>query len=206
MNAVTEWAVVQHPDYRHSLLGSDQENALGRRIRSGDTMARNTLIRSNLRLVLWIAEQFPNRYVRLSERISEGNMALIRAAERFNPERRIRFGAYAAKAIRRRITHAIGVAVRIAKRERPLHEGRDLLIAPSVTDELETQETLEPVITGVSRLSKRERLILDRRYGLNGNDPHTFEALGRHLHVTRQRARQLHNRALRKLRADLDAD
>lgn len=77
------------------LLTADQEAALARRARAGDTAARDDLVRANLRLVVSVARQYRGRGVDLLDLIAEGNLGLFRAVERFDPDRQTRFSTYA---------------------------------------------------------------------------------------------------------------
>jgi RNA polymerase primary sigma factor len=90
-----------------SLLTAEQERELSRRIALGDRGARERLIRSNLRLVIKIARAFAGRGMDLDDLVGEGNLGLIRAAERFDPEAGIRFGTYAGYWIKEAIHRAL---------------------------------------------------------------------------------------------------
>jgi RNA polymerase primary sigma factor len=100
---------------RRPLLTAAQERALGRRVRSGAAQARNELVESNLRLVVRVAGRFLGRGLELPDLVAEGNLGLIRAAEKFNPDAGCRFSTYAVwwimQSIRRAIERAQLVAV-----------------------------------------------------------------------------------------------
>ena len=90
-----------------SLLTADQEKELGRRIQAGDEEAREHMIRANLRLVVSIAKLYSDRGMTLQDLIAEGNLGLIHAVEKFDPERGLRFSTYATRWIRQAIERAI---------------------------------------------------------------------------------------------------
>jgi RNA polymerase nonessential primary-like sigma factor len=89
------------------LLTPDEELALSRRVRQGDFEARQTMIERNLRLVVNIAKHYLNRGMPLLDLVEEGNLGLIHALEKFDPERGFRFSTYATWWIRQNIERAI---------------------------------------------------------------------------------------------------
>jgi RNA polymerase primary sigma factor len=91
---------------RVALLTHREEVKLGRRVRAGDRIARRTLIERNLRLVVSVAVRYRRSGVPLEDLIQEGNIGLIEAVERFDPERGYRFSSYAVWRIRKAIQKA----------------------------------------------------------------------------------------------------
>ena len=92
---------------RYPLLTAEQEKHFGRLVQQGDAPARKRMIESNLRLVVKICMRYVNRGLPLMDLIEEGNLGLIRAVEKFDPERGFRFSTYATWWIRQAIERAI---------------------------------------------------------------------------------------------------
>ena len=90
-----------------NLLTAEEEVDLARKIRTGDSKARDRMIRANLRLVVSIAKHYMNRGLLLSDFIEEGNIGLLTAVERFNPDVGTRFSTYASWWIKRYIRKAL---------------------------------------------------------------------------------------------------
>ena len=90
-----------------SLLTAPQELALARKVREGDFPSRQRMIEANLRLVVSIAKHYMNRGIPLDDLIEEGNLGLIHALEKFDPERGFRFSTYATWWIRQNVERAI---------------------------------------------------------------------------------------------------
>src|SRR6185503_19927656 len=93
------------------LLSAEQERQLGRRIQDGDLAAREHLVRANLRLVVSIAKMYADRGLSLQDLIAEGNIGLLKAAEKFDPDAGCRFSTYGSwwikQAIRRALTNTL---------------------------------------------------------------------------------------------------
>lgn len=89
------------------LLDAASERALAVRVRAGDAPAREMMIEANLRLVVSVARAYVGRGVALIDLIAEGNLGLIRAVEKFEPERRLKFSTYAVWWIREAVQHAV---------------------------------------------------------------------------------------------------
>jgi len=106
------------------LLASKQERDLAIRIGKGDEAARNEMIESNLRLVVKIAKKYLHRGLALSDLIAEGNIGLIKAVERFAPDRETRFSTYATWWIKQSIERAVANQSRIVRL--PVHVASDL--------------------------------------------------------------------------------
>ena len=110
---------------RERLLTREEEIELTRRLKEGDMEARAELIKSNLRFVITIAKQYKNSGLLLEDLISEGNLGLIMAADRFEPDRGYHFISYAVYWIRQSILRAINEKSRLIRL--PLNKAMDLV-------------------------------------------------------------------------------
>src|SRR5574344_813615 len=109
---------------RYPLLSSDEELDIGRKAREGDKSAIDLMITSNLRLVVKIAKNYRARGVPLLDLIEEGNLGLIHAVQKFEPERGFRFSTYATWWIRQSIEQAVMIQSRLVRL--PVHVIKDL--------------------------------------------------------------------------------
>ncbi len=248
---------------QHELLKPDQEIELGKRAQAGDEDAVQRLVRANLRFVISVAKKYQNRGVSLIDLIQEGNVGLITAARKFDPDQGVKFISYAVWWIRQAILAALanqGRAVRVPlnrasdlarifrERERLKQElGRDpsteevayaAKLTPEIVESLSTlnsseirldapigetddsqlverfivAEASEPeeaveermlaeqIERALDTLTPRDARVLRLYFGLEGGREHTLEEIGNMLGVTRERVRQLRDRALKRLR------
>ena len=248
---------------RHELITPDREKELGALAQKGDEEAIQELARANLRFVISVAKKYQNRGVSLTDLIQEGNVGLVTAARKFDPEQGVKFISYAVWWIRQAILASLanhGRAVRVPlnrasdlarifrEKERLKQEkGREptteeLAVATDLTPELVeslqtlnaaeirldapigdsedsqlverfiTEEAAEPevevesrllteaITEALSTLEARDAKVLRLYFGLEGEREHTLEEIGNMLGVTRERIRQLRDRALRRLR------
>jgi RNA polymerase primary sigma factor len=166
---------------------------------------KNLLIRCNLRLVVSIARKHFQQSTNFFETVSDGNMSLIRAIERFDFTRGFKFSTYASWAIIKNFARSIPAERTQLDRFRT---GSDEVFSQSfdgrsaaLTGELVNRRQHEALMGILAQLSTRERDIIVCRYGLNGGtSPQTLEQVGSRFGVTKERIRQLETRALTKLR------
>jgi RNA polymerase primary sigma factor len=110
---------------RENLLTREEEMAITKRIQSGDAEARSILIKSNLRFVITIAKQYQNSGLALEDLISEGNVGLITAVDRFDPDKGFHFISYAVYWIRQSILRAINEKSRLIRL--PLNKSMEIM-------------------------------------------------------------------------------
>lgn len=165
---------------------------------------KNQIIRSNLRLVVSIAKKRVGPTNNFFELVSDGNMSLIRAVEKFDFSRGFKFSTYASWAIMKNFARSIPEEIHRRDRFVTGHDEMFDAAADHRSDEYETesdhrrnQETVQGML---GRLNDRERQILIRRYGIGGTSEQTLEQLGRELGITKERVRQIESRAQEKLR------
>ena len=130
------------------LLTAEEELALARRLRAGDFPARQTLIERNLRLVVNIAKHYLNRGIPLLDLVEEGNLGLIHALEKFDPERGFRFSTYATWWIRQTIERAIMNQTRTIRL--PIHVVKELNVYLRTARELSHRLDHEPTAEDIA--------------------------------------------------------
>ncbi|MDC1194218.1 MAG: RNA polymerase sigma factor RpoD/SigA [Crocinitomicaceae bacterium] len=250
---------------RVDLISAEEEVDLARRIRDGDRVALEKLTKANLRFVVSVSKQYQNQGLSLPDLINEGNVGLIKAAERFDETRGFKFISYAVWWIRQSILQALAEQARIVrlplnkigtinkinkafgeleqKYERPpsaeelaeflectvedvrqslRNNGRHVsmdapLIAgdessssmydvlpndslPGPERELVVESLQKDIDRSLSTLTVRESEILKMYYGLGGMPAHTLEEIGTRFELTRERVRQIKEKAIRRLK------
>ncbi len=169
------------------------------------TEVKNFLIRSNLRLVVSIAKRHMRPTTSFFEMVSDGNMSLIRAIEKFDFTKGFKFSTYASWAIMKNYARSIPAeTVRLDR----FRTGNDEVFSSSsdprtdqFLEERTNQRQRELIMSILDHLDPREREIIVFRYGLSeGTAPQTLEQVGTRFGVTKERIRQLEARALRKMR------
>ena len=165
---------------------------------------KNQIIRANLRLVVSIAKRHVGPSNNFFELVSDGNMSLIRAVEKFDYSRGNKFSTYASWAIMKNFARTIPEENYRRDRFVTGHEEMFEAAADNRTDEHEYESSLkrmQEAIKGMlDRLDDRERLIITSRFGLGGDAERTLEQLGRELGITKERVRQIESRGVDKLR------
>ncbi len=165
---------------------------------------KNQIIRANLRLVVSIAKRHVGPSNNFFELVSDGNMSLIRAVEKFDYARGNKFSTYASWAIMKNFARTIPEENYRRDRFVTGHEEMFEAAADTRADEHEYETALKRMQDAVKgmlgRLDDRERRIIISRFGLGGADEQTLEQLGKELGITKERVRQIESRAQEKLR------
>lgn len=247
---------------RVELISPEEEVTLARKIKSGDSEALRTLVNANLRFVVSVAKQYQNQGMSLPDLINEGNLGLMKAAQRFDETRGFKFISYAVWWIRQAILQALAEQARIVRlpvnkigsinrinkafarleqeyeREPSAQEignmlemipedvkealrtnGRTISMdAPISTEEdnsmydvMQNPDTPSPdknlineslaweIERALSSLSTREAKVLKLYFGLGMKHPFTLEEIGEELSLTRERVRQIKEKAIKRI-------
>ena len=247
----------------YPLLKGTEEIDVARRIRAGDPDALQELVQRNLRFVISVAKKYQNRGMPLIDLIGEGNVGLLTAARKFDPDQGVKFISYAVWWIRQAILSSLarqGRTVRVPlnrtadlsriikaseilrqkMRREPTPEELSQLTGLSVdvvqslaalnTGDVRLDAPLDPdgdrslierfiaedlpdtedqamdrflsdeIEQALNTLQRRDAKVLRLYFGLDGGREHTLEEIGGMLGVTRERVRQLRDRALKRLR------
>lgn len=247
---------------RVDLISPEEEVNLARKIKSNDTDALRKLVKANLRFVVSVAKQYQNQGMTLPDLINEGNLGLMKAAQRFDETRGFKFISYAVWWIRQSILQALAEQARIVRlpvnkigsinrinkafakleqeyeREPTSQEIAEILemVPEEVKDALKTNgrtvsmdapisaeednnmyDVLQSVDTpspdrnlineslayeierALSTLSSRESKVLKLYFGLGMKHPFTLEEIGEELSLTRERVRQIKEKAIKRI-------
>jgi RNA polymerase primary sigma factor len=174
------------------------------RLQDEAVSVKNQIIRANLRLVVSIAKKRVGPTNNFFELVSDGNISLIRAVEKFDAGRGFKFSTYASWAIMKNFARSIPEEK--TRRERYV-TGSDIIFqsapdhrADEYETETEQRRKKETVQTMLGKLNDREQLIIKSRFGIGGADESTLERIGKELGITKERVRQIESRAQEKLR------
>jgi RNA polymerase primary sigma factor len=246
-----------------ALITAEEEVILAGRIKQGDQLALEKLTKANLRFVVSVSKQYQNQGLSLPDLINEGNLGLIKAAQRFDETRGFKFISYAVWWIRQSILQALAEQSRIVRlplnkigainrinkafsafeqkhqrepnpdelaelleisenevKESLKNSGRHVSMdAPLIQDEdtnlydvLRGEENMTPeaglifdslrmeIERAISTLTPREADVIRLYFGLNGKHPNTLEEIAEQFDLTRERVRQIKEKAVRRLK------
>src|SRR5690606_26622802 len=147
------------------LLTAAEEVSFARRVRAGDEAARQRMIESNLRLVVKIARRYIDRGLPLLDLIEEGNLGLIHAVKKFDPERGFRFSTYATWGIRQTIERAIMNQSRTVRL--PIHVIKDINACLRAARKLRQENGTSPTVAEIAEHMGRDPLEVERLIGLH---------------------------------------
>lgn len=207
---------------KYKPLTKAKEKRLLRLIKRGDLKAKNDLLEANLKFVFDIAKRYTGRGLSISDLISEGNMGLLRAIDKFDESKDVKFISYAVWWIRQAMSEAIKKKRMLTMVEIDPNTSNDVVFERSVSDEEDevlgkndtsfsngeeeekkelgaTQKEVVGKLLG--SLNKREREIIESYYGLGNNDELTLHEIGQKFGLSSERVRQINKRSLKKLRS-----
>lgn len=205
---------------KYKPLLKKEEKRIGKRIKAGDRAAIEKLVTSNLKFVVSIVKKYKNYGVPFSDLIAEGNIGLVRAAYKFDYKRDIKFISYAVWWIRQAIQEYIKkVTLNNTKELSDIkvnsncasvdENGEDLSdnkMTPNTLSDDESNDLDEYKKSSVNKLleclSHRESDIISCYFGLNNTEDLTLEEIGSKYNLTKERVRQIKEKALRKLRVN----
>ena len=147
------------------LLSADEEKFYARLVQNGDEPARQRMIESNLRLVVKISRRYLNRGLPLLDLIEEGNLGLIHAVKKFDPERGFRFSTYATWWIRQTIERAIMNQSRTVRL--PIHVIKDINTCLRAARHLRQEGEKAPTSADIARYLQRDVAAVERLMGLH---------------------------------------
>ena len=191
---------------RTPLLTEEQERQLAERIRKGDERALNKLVEANLRLVVATARPYQGKGMSIDDLISEGNIGLMKAAAKFNPEgRAIRFAGYAIPFIRRQIEKSLAPAPS-SSLDAPLGIKPNMSLLSVLADNsllptdsrLYSGAQLEAIEHTLNSLNEREYRVITAYFGIN-QEHATMAEIAADMGLKRERVRQIRNRAIRRI-------
>jgi RNA polymerase nonessential primary-like sigma factor len=202
---------------KYQPLTKEQEQQLTTLVKLGDEQARKTLIEHNLRLVTHIAQEYYHPSVELLDLIQEGNIGLIEAVDRFDPELGYQFSTFAVWWIRKMILLYLGKDEDKVSLDLPIlgEAGEILRLGDTIIDEentlggqscekqgarLEHEESMQQMRERMAKLPMREKEVLMMLYGIGLKRALTLQEIARLLNITPERVGQIRDKALGRLK------
>lgn len=211
---------------QEQLLSNEEEQALAAKIKLGDAKALEKLTKANLKFVVSLAHHYKNQGLGEDDLVSEGNIGMMHAAQKFDGTKGIRFVSYAAPYIKKAMEEAIKEQTALYKlpkdekskfeRKRthaisidqpiPVGSSNNFTLqhvlenedAPQADEHLNKELLNFEIQKGLNELNEREKRIIIAIYGLNGTH-YTMAEIAENMGLRRERVRQIRNKALRKL-------
>lgn len=197
-------------------LTKEEELDVVERIRQGDESGRETLIVHNLRLVVYIAKRFETAGAGTEDLISIGTIGLIKAVNTFNPDKNIKLATYASRCIENEILMFLRKSSQLKNEvsiDEPLNtdwDGNELLLCdvlgsdPDIVGrDIESELECRQLLRAVERLGKRERMIMELRFGLSGNEEHTQKQVADLLGISQSYISRLEKKIIKRLQKEL---
>ena len=208
---------------RYKPMTKAREKRLLKKCRKGSLKAKNEILEANLRFVFDIAKHYTGRGVSISELISDGNMGLLRAIDKFDESKDVKFISYAVWWIRQAMLESI-------KKKRAItfvdiepnsdndscmdkklldSEDDDEVFGRDFSNEVdekrrEVNENQRNLISSIIKtLSQRERDVIENYYGINGKEELTLNEIGKKFGLSSERVRQIKINSIRKLRSKI---
>lgn len=198
-------------------LSREEEQALFLNMEAQPETARRTLIEHNLRLVVYIARKFENTGVGIEDLISIGTIGLIKAINTFCPGRNIKLATYSSRCIENEILMYLRKNTQLRNElsiDEPLNvdwDGNELLLSDIlgsdpdlVNRNIEQEAERDLLLECVSRLSEREQLIMQLRFGINGNQEHTQKEVADLLGISQSYISRLEKKIIKRLKKDIE--
>lgn len=248
---------------KEDMVTPEEEVILAQKIREGDSLALEKLVRANLRFVVSVAKQYQNQGLSLPDLINEGNVGLIKAAQRFDETKGFKFISYAVWWIRQSILQAVAEQSRLVRlpmnqvgslakikktssrleqlyqrqptvkeiaeeldlpehkimaafrmnakevsMDAPVGDDDELFLIDTIIpdnisstdDKITRKYDNEEICRSMSVLTEKEREIINLYFGINASHSYTLEEIAYRLDLTRERVRQIKDKALKKLK------
>jgi len=207
---------------KYKPLSRTRERRLLKLCKRGDEKAKNELLEANLKFVFDIAKRYTGRGISIDELISEGNIGLIKAVDKFDENQDVKFISYAVWWIKHSMLEAIRKNKLIKYVELDNENGSSYVIEKKVADEEDESvsscesifsnehdekkrerniEQIKVVSSLLSILNQREKYVIENYYGINNKNELTLSEIGCELNLSSERVRQIKLNAIRKLRS-----
>ena len=209
---------VNGPEFLPPPLSQKEEKIIMDKILNGASInEREPLITHNLRLVVYIAKKFDSTGIFLEDLISIGTIGLIKAVNTFRPDKNIKLATYASRCIENEILMFLRKSSQLKNEtsiDEPLNvdgDGNELLLSDILgSDEdivignLEQEVEYNLVLNFVKSLNKREREIMELRFGLNGKKEHTQKQVADIMGISQSYISRLEKRIIKQLKIDIE--